>query len=213
MFPSSNEEADPIADDEGGDDSENEGGVADDNSENENIDEPDSEEEDPVNAPTLVLGGGDDVANIKDLPESPKIKEEGDESGESEGEGGESEGEGEGEIKGESSDSDPEPNVASGSNGVAHVGHTCLRFGQGMFCDGRNCPSCEQANTVTPPPKRRCLEEPRTSKKIELIKRLRKVDENGNSDAAWHLWIGMEKKVPPYTSHKVLMLLVEIKII
>ena len=122
MFPSSNEEADPIADDEGGDDSENEGGVADDNSENENIDEPDNEEEDPVNAPTLVLGGGDDVANIKDLPES------------------ESEGEGEGEIKGESSDSDPEPNVASGSNGVVHVGHTCLRFGQGMFCDGRNCP-------------------------------------------------------------------------
>lgn len=153
MLPSSNEEADPIADEggddsenEGGDDSENEGGVADDDSENENIDNPDSEGEDPVNAPTLVLGGGDDVADINDLPESPKIKEEVDQSGESEGEG-------EDENQGESSDSDPEPNVASGSNGVVNVGHTCLRFGVGKFCDGRNCPPCEQAlNAVTPPP-------------------------------------------------------------
>ena len=195
MLPSSNEEADPIAD---------EGGVADDDLENDDSDYDDSEEEhpvnsrendnmgsnddrseeeDPVNAPTLVLGGGDDVANIKDLPESPKIKEESDES----------EGEGEGESQGESSD--PEPNVPSGSNGVVHTEHTCLRFGAGKFCDGRNCSPCHQAlNTVTPPPKRRCLEEPRTSKKLELIKRLRKVDENGNSDAAWYLWVGMEKR-------------------
>lgn len=109
------------------------------------VDEGANADDDGLDSPTLILGGGADVGNaaVADAATSDDEEDGGSSTACSDD---------------EKDPNDEAPNAPCGSNGDDGIS-VCLRFGAGSMCDGRGCPPCYEALHVTPAQKRRRLEE------------------------------------------------------